>query len=91
MQNYPNPFNPVTNIKYEIPKDVNVSIKIYDILGKEVFSYNEYKKAGSYEVQFDGTNLASGMYFYKLVVGDASLNTNKGVLFTDTKKMVLLK
>ncbi len=89
--NYPNPFNPETNIKFDIPKDVNVTIKIYDILGKEVFSFNEYQKAGSYEIMFDGTNLASGMYIYKLVVGDASLNTNNGVLFTDTKKMVLLK
>jgi len=94
LQNYPNPFNPVTNIKYEIPKDVSVSIKIYDILGKEVFSYNEYKKTGSYEVQFDGTNFASGMYFYKMVVGELrnkSGNTNNGEIFTDTKKMVLLK
>lgn len=91
---YPNPFNPVTNIKYEIPKDVNVSIKIYDILGREVFSFNEYKKAGSYEVQFDGSNFASGMYFCKLVVGELrnkSGNTNNGEIFTDTKKMVLLK
>jgi len=81
LQNYPNPFNPITNIKYEIPKDVNVSIKIYDILGREVFSFNEYKLAGSYEVQFDGTNFASGMYFYKLEADG----------FSDTKKMVLLK
>ena len=80
-QNYPNPFNPVTNIKYEIPRDVNVSIKIYDLLGKEVFSINEFKKAGSYEVQFDGANFATGMYFYQVTAGD----------FTDTKKMVLLK
>ncbi len=87
-QNYPNPFNPVTNIKFEIPNDVNVSIKIFDIIGREVFSMNEYKKAGSYEVQFDGSNFASGMYFYKMVVGD---NTNNGEIFTDTKKMVLLK
>lgn len=80
-QNYPNPFNPATNIKYEIPRDVNVSIKIYDLLGKEVFNVNEYKKAGSYEVKFDGSNLASGMYFYQITAGS----------FTDTKKMVLLK
>jgi len=89
LQNYPNPFNPITNIKYEIPKDVNVTIKIYDILGKEVFSYNEYKKAGSYEVQFDGTNLASGMYFYKFTADEPS--TVSGREFVDTKKMVLLK
>lgn len=87
-QNYPNPFNPVTNIKFEIPNDDNVIIKIYDIRGREVFSISEYKKAGSYEVQFDGSNFASGIYFYKMVVGD---NTNNGDVFTDTKKMVLLK
>lgn len=81
FQNYPNPFNPTTNIKYEVPRDVNVSIKIYDLLGKEVFSINEYKKAGSYEVKFDGVNFASGMYFYQITAGG----------FTDTKKMVLLK
>jgi len=80
-QNYPNPFNPVTNIKFEIPKDVNLSIKVYDILGREVFSISEYKKAGSYEVQFDGSNFASGLYFYKLETDG----------FSDTKKMVLLK
>ncbi|HMQ80960.1 MAG TPA: T9SS type A sorting domain-containing protein [Ignavibacteria bacterium] len=87
-QNYPNPFNPVTNIKFDIPNDLNVSIRIYDIRGRGVFSINEYKKAGSYEVQFDGTNFASGMYFYKMVVGD---NTNNGEIFTESKKMVLLK
>jgi len=57
-------------------------------LGGEVFSFNEYKLAGSYEVQFDGSNFASGMYFYKMVVGE---NTNNGEIFNDTKKMVLLK
>ncbi|HWA06330.1 MAG TPA: T9SS type A sorting domain-containing protein, partial [Ignavibacteria bacterium] len=81
LQNYPNPFNPVTTIKYEIPKDVNVSIRIYDILGREVFNITEYKKAGSYQIQFDGSNFASGMYFYKLETDG----------FVDTKKMVLLK
>lgn len=80
-QNYPNPFNPTTIIKYEIPKNAQVTLKVYDILGKEVFSYNEYKLAGSYEVKFDGSNLASGMYFY-------TLETNG---YKDTKKMVLLK
>ncbi len=81
FQNFPNPFNPVTNIKYEIPRDENVSIKIYDLLGKEVFRIYEYKKAGSYEVQFDGANFASGMYFYQITAGN----------FTDTKKMVMIK
>ncbi len=81
LQNYPNPFNPTTSIRYEIPKNAEVTLKIYDLLGKEVFSLNEYKQAGSYELKFDGSNLASGMYFY-------SLETNG---FKDVKKMVLLK
>ena len=76
-QNYPNPFM----IKYDIPKDAVVEIKIYDILGKQVFGLDEFKKAGSYEVRFDGTNLASGMYFYSVEFNG----------FKETKKMVLLK
>ncbi len=95
-QNYPNPFNPVTSIKYDIPllrgvdaeggRGVFFTIKIYDLLGKEVFSLNEYKQAGSYEVKFDGSNLASGMYFYSI-----KAETSQRDAFTDTKKMVLLK
>jgi hypothetical protein len=81
FQNYPNPFNPETSIRFDIPQSSNVTIKVYDILGKEVFSLNEYKLAGSYEVKFDGSNLASGMYFYSL--------ETKG--YKDVKKMVLLK
>lgn len=80
-QNYPNPFNPSTMIKYDMPKDAVVEIKIYDILGKQVFGLDEFKKAGSYEVRFDGTNLASGMYFYSVEFNG----------FKETKKMVLLK
>ena len=80
-QNYPNPFNPSTMIKYDIPNDAVVKVKVYDILGKQVFGLDEFKKAGSYEVQFDGANLASGMYFY-------SVEANG---FKETKKMVLLK
>jgi len=85
-QNYPNPFNPTTNIKYEIPRDANVSIKIYDLLGREVFNVNEYKTAGSYEVLFDGSNLASGLYFYSI-----KAETSQRDVFTETKKMVLIK
>ncbi|MEO8512245.1 MAG: T9SS type A sorting domain-containing protein [Ignavibacteria bacterium] len=87
-QNFPNPFNPVTNIKYDVPSDVNVSIRIYDILGKEVFNTNEYKIAGSYEVQFDGNDHASGMYYYQITVRQAGSST---VEYIDTKKMVLIK
>lgn len=80
--NYPNPFNPVTNIKYEINKNINVKITIYNILGQEVkILVNEFKKAGNYEIKFDGTNLASGIYFYRIEAGD----------FIEAKKMVLIK
>jgi parallel beta-helix repeat protein len=85
-QNYPNPFNPGTTIKFDIPtsgqaQNFDVRIKIYDMLGREVFQYSDVKSPGSYEIRFDGTNLASGMYIYVLNAGS----------FTDTKKMVLLK
>lgn len=80
-QNYPNPFNPQTTIEYDIPKDNFVMIKIYDVLGREVFNVNEFKKVGSYKVKFDGSDLASGIYFYSIESGN----------FKDTKKMVLIK
>ncbi|MBN8570619.1 MAG: T9SS type A sorting domain-containing protein [Ignavibacteria bacterium] len=81
-QNYPNPFNPVTNIQYDIPKDNFVMIKVYDLLGKEVASLiNEFKPAGSYLIAFDGSKLASGIYFYKIETKD----------FVQTKRMILLK
>lgn len=81
-QNYPNPFNPITNIKFSIPKDGNASLKIYDVLGNEVATYlDEFVKAGIYKAEFDGSNLASGIYFYTLKAGN----------FVDTKKMSLIK
>jgi photosystem II stability/assembly factor-like uncharacterized protein len=83
-QNYPNPFNPVTVIKYDVPVKSSVSIKIFDILGKEVFKINEFRNAGSYEVKFDGSNLASGIYFYSIAA------VSSAGVFSDTKKMVLI-
>jgi hypothetical protein len=86
-QNYPNPFNPTTIIKFEIPSDVkremsNVRLIIFDITGREITTLvNEQLNPGTYEVTFDGSNLPSGIYFYKLTAGD----------FTDTKKLVLIK
>ena len=88
-QNYPNPFNPVTTIKYTIPalgvgneNFRSVQITIFDILGREIKNLvNEQKPAGTYEVQFDASQLSSGVYFYQLKHGD----------FLNTKKMVLLK
>ncbi len=81
-QNYPNPFNPSTKIKFELSQSEFVGLKVYDILGKEVKTLvNEKKPAGSYEVQFDASKLASGTYFYKLQAGS----------FTEIKKMILMK
>ena len=81
-QNYPNPFNPSTTIKYQIPKDGIVTLKIYDILGKEVKTLvNEQKPTGRYEVKFDASELATGVYIYRIKVND----------FVSVKKMVLLK
>jgi len=89
-QNYPNPFNPSTKIKYSIPsvdaRESNqsqlVTLKVYDMLGNEVSTLvNEVQQAGSYEIEFSADGLTSGIYFYKLQVGE----------FTDTKKMILLR
>ncbi|MEO8211324.1 MAG: YCF48-related protein [bacterium] len=81
-QNYPNPFNPTTNINFSIPKSSFVTLKVYDMLGKEVASLvNENLNPGSYYFDFNAANLTSGIYFYKLT----TLN------FTDIKKMTLLK
>jgi hypothetical protein len=81
-QNYPNPFNPSTIIAYDIPIDGKVTIKIYDALGREVLTLvNKYQKAGDYSVVFNGNNLSSGVYYYKI----------KSNEYTFTKKMILLQ
>jgi photosystem II stability/assembly factor-like uncharacterized protein len=82
-QNYPNPFNPTTNIKYQIANSKYITLKVYNLLGKEITALvNEYKKVGTYEVNFDGSNLSSGIYFYSLFADGKIM---------DTKKFVLLK
>ena len=71
LQNYPNPFNPTTKISYSIPQGEFVSLKVYDVLGNEVSTLvNNYKDAGNYSVNFNGTSLSSGIYFYRLQAGD---------------------
>lgn len=80
--NYPNPFNPVTKINFDIPNSGKITLKVFDINGREVTTLlNEFKPAGFYSADFDGSNLSSGVYFY-------SLETEN---FVDTKKLVLLK
>jgi hypothetical protein len=83
MQNYPNPFNPVTNIQFKLPENSFVTLKVYNILGQlvKVLINNERLDAGVHRTDFDGSNLASGIYFY-------AIQTEK---FTQTKRMVLLK
>ena len=81
-QNYPNPFNPSTLIGYQLSANNFVSLKIFDIAGKEISTIvNNNQPAGNYEVTFDGGGLSSGIYFYKLSAGD----------FSETKKMSLIK
>ena len=81
-QNYPNPFNPSTTIKYSLPKNSYVSLKIYDVLGKEVtVLVDEEKAVGNYKVEFNANNLSSGVYFYRIQAGE----------FVDIKKLVLMK
>jgi len=82
FQNYPNPFNPNTTISFSIPEQSFVSLKIIDLLGNTIATLmNEEKPSGNFEVEFDGGNLSSGVYFYRMQSGK----------FTDTKKLILLK
>jgi len=81
-QNYPNPFNPNTVIKFAVPKESNVNLSIYSVLGELVSTLvNEQMKPGYYEYEFNTSNLASGVYLYRIRTGD----------FVETKKMVLMK
>ena len=81
-QNYPNPFNPTTTISFQLPSAGHVTLKVFDVLGREVTTLvNEQKPAGSYKVKFDAINLSSGTYFYRLQTND----------FTQTKKLILIR
>ncbi len=81
-QNYPNPFNPSTVIKYQTAERSNVTLTVYNSIGREISTLlNEVKPKGTFTIEFDGSNLPSGIYFFRLQAGT----------FTDTKKMVLLR
>ncbi|MFA5010439.1 MAG: T9SS type A sorting domain-containing protein [Ignavibacteria bacterium] len=81
-QNFPNPFNPTTSINYSIPKSGLVTLKIYNIFGKEISTLvNEVKNSGNYSVDFNASNISSGLYFYELTSGS----------FVQTRKMMLIK
>lgn len=82
-QNYPNPFNPSTKIKFEIKKTSFVNIKLYDITGKSIYVLTDKEyKPGVYEIEFNGANYSSGVYFYSLFADE---------ILIDTKKMILMK
>lgn len=81
FQNYPNPFNPVTTIKFDVPASGLINIEVFDIIGRLVGNLSQELSPGSYKYDFDGSNLSSGIYFYRL-------KTNN---FTDVKKMILIK
>ena len=90
FQNYPNPFNPSTTIRYQLPTESKVIIKIYDMLGAEVASIlNEINEPGIYEVVLNSQSLPSGTYLYRIIAGDPSNGSGQG--FAETKKMVLIK
>jgi hypothetical protein len=81
-QNYPNPFNPATKIKFSVPEDGNAKITVYNSIGQRIAQLiNRFVKAGSYEINFDASDLPSGVYIYQLQTGS----------FMDTKKMILLR
>lgn len=82
IQNYPNPFNPTTQIEYTLPADMQVTLKVYDILGREVaVLVDDWKEAGRYEIEWNGEKHSSGVYLYKLSAGE----------FVAVKKMLLAK
>lgn len=82
LQNYPNPFNPSTTIKYNLPIDAHVTLKLYDVLGREVLTMvNEQAKGGYHSATLDASRLSSGVYFYRV----------QAAAFAQTKKLLLLR
>jgi hypothetical protein len=89
-QNYPNPFNPSTTIQYDLPAESKVTLTVYDLLGQEIAQLvNETQESGSYEVEWDASNLVSGVYFAIITAGDPS--TGSAQVYTDIKKMLYIK
>ncbi len=88
LQNYPNPFNPVTNIFYSVPEKSQVTIKVYDILGREVVELvNGHREPGTYSISFNGSRLSSGMYVVSMQAGEFSYRRN----FSRSRKILLMK
>jgi Secretion system C-terminal sorting domain len=91
-QNYPNPFNPLTNIGFRIAESGMVTLKVYDVLGREVSTIvEEYKSAGEYKIELNASLLPSGIYFYRLSVSAWTGRNGQERNFSETKKLVLMK
>lgn len=89
-QNYPNPFNPSTTIRYSVPQSAEIEVSVFDMAGREVAQVlNKRQSAGEHSVQFDASNLSSGVYIYRLKA--VALDGSAGVLFSKTRKMTLIK
>ena len=87
-QNYPNPFNPNTTIQYSLPEDSHLRLTVYDILGREIAElFNGISEMGNYSIEFNGTQLENGIYYYRIQA--RSLDNNR--IYTTTKKMTLIK
>ncbi len=88
-QNFPNPFNPITTIRYDLPLDSKVSLKIFDILGNEVKTLLEKEQSAGYkEIKFNGSSFASGVYIYRLIANNP---VNNQTSFVSIKKMMMIK
>src|SRR5207302_4378468 len=88
-QNYPNPFNPATTIRYDLPRQSRVSLRVYTILGQELVNLvDDVQEAGEHSVRFNASNYASGVYFYRLQAADPAKPDR---LFAQIRKMLLIK
>jgi hypothetical protein len=91
-QNYPNPFNPSTIISYQLAKNSRVSLKVFDLLGREVTTLvNGVRPAGTYTATFNAVNLPSGVYFYRLTANATQMESGQAGTFTETRRLLLLK
>jgi nicotinic acid phosphoribosyltransferase len=92
MQNFPNPFNPGTRIQFDVPKNALITIKIYDIAGREItkLQNSNFYTPGTYSVYFDANyySLSSGVYLYQIIANDAS---SQSVIYSELKKMLMIK
>lgn len=89
-QNYPNPFNPSTTISFTVPQPSEITLKVYNLLGSEIQTLAQgIYPAGAYEKSWDASNISTGIYFYQLQA--RKLSADKSEIYTETKRLILLK